>query len=62
MPALINLRSHPDEETRQRAYDAENAAWDSVRETLAACLNGVKGEVVTLNKRRGRKDALAVRD
>ncbi len=58
MPALINLRSHPDEETRHRAYDAENAAWDSVRETLAACLNGVKGEVVTLNKRRGRKDAL----
>ena len=58
MPALINLRSHPDEKTRQRAYDAENAAWDSVRETLAACLNGVKGEVVTLNKHRGRKDAL----
>jgi pepF/M3 family oligoendopeptidase len=58
MPALINLRSHPDEETRHRAYDAENVAWDSVRETLAACLNGVKGEVVTLNRRRGRKDAL----
>ena len=57
-PALINLRTHPDEETRHRAYDAENAAWESVRETLAACLNGVKGEVVTLNKRRGRKDAL----
>jgi len=58
MPALINLRSHPDEETRHRAYEAENAAWDSVREALAACLNGVKGEVVTLNKHRGRKDAL----
>jgi pepF/M3 family oligoendopeptidase len=58
MPALINLRSHPDEGTRHRAYDAENTAWDSVRETLAACLNGVKGEVVTLNRRRGRKDAL----
>ncbi len=58
MPALINLRSHPDKDTRHRAYEAENAAWDSVRETLAACLNGVKGETVTLNKRRGRKDAL----
>ena len=58
MPALINLRTHPEEETRHRAYDAENKAWDSVRETLAACLNGVKGEVITLNKRRGRKDAL----
>jgi len=58
MPALINLRTHSDEATRHRAYDAENIAWDSVREALAACLNGVKGEVITLNKRRGRKDAL----
>lgn len=58
MPALINLRTHPDEGTRHRAYDAENRAWDSVREALAACMNGVKGEVITLNKRRGREDAL----
>lgn len=58
MPALINLRSHPNSEVRRRAYEAENKAWDSVRETLAACMNGVKGEVNTLNKRRGRQDAL----
>jgi oligoendopeptidase F len=58
MPALINLRSHPDESVRRRAYEAENKAWESVKETLAACLNGVKGEAITLNKRRGRKDAL----
>lgn len=58
MPALINLRSHPNEDTRRRAYQAENQAWASVQETLAACLNGVKGETITLNKRRGREDAL----
>jgi oligoendopeptidase F len=58
MPALINLRTHPNEDTRHRAYDAENKAWDSVREALAACMNGVKGQAITLNKRRGRKDAL----
>lgn len=58
MPALINLRSHPDEATRRRAYEAENKAWESVKETLAACLNGVKGEANTLNKKRGRKDAI----
>jgi len=58
MPALINLRSHPDENTRRRGYEAENAAWESVKETLAACLNGVKGEANTLNKRRGRKDGV----
>ena len=58
MPALINLRSHPDEATRHRAYDAENQAWEGVKETLAACLNGVKGETNILYKKRGRKDAL----
>jgi oligoendopeptidase F len=58
LPALINLRSHPDEGVRRRGYEAENQAWESVKETLAACLNGVKGEATTLNKRRGRKDAV----
>jgi pepF/M3 family oligoendopeptidase len=58
MPALINLRSHPDADVRRRAYEAENKAWDSARETLAACMNGVKGAVNTLNKRRGREDAI----
>ncbi|RIK31232.1 MAG: oligoendopeptidase F [Anaerolineae bacterium] len=58
MPALINLRTHPDEATRHRAYDAENQAWEGVKETLAATLNGVKGETNTLWKKRGRKDAL----
>ena len=58
MPALINLHSHPDESVRRRAYEAENQAWEGVKETLAACLNGVKGEANTLNKRRGREDAI----
>jgi pepF/M3 family oligoendopeptidase len=58
MPALINLRSHPDESTRRRGYEAENIAWAEVQETLAACMNGVKGEALTLNKKRGREDAV----
>ena len=58
MPALINLRTHAEEDTRRRAYEAENRAWEEVKETLAACLNGVKGETNTLYKKRGRKDAL----
>jgi pepF/M3 family oligoendopeptidase len=55
---LINLRSHPDEDVRRRAYEAENEAWEGVKEPLAACLNGVKGSVITLYKRRGRTDPL----
>ncbi|MCL4273643.1 MAG: M3 family oligoendopeptidase [Anaerolineales bacterium] len=58
MPALINLRSHPDEATRRRGYEAENKAWEGVQETLAACLNGVKGETLVLDKKRGREDNL----
>lgn len=58
MPALINLRTHADEGVRRRAYEAENKAWDSVRESLAAALNGVKGTTNTLDRRRGRTDAL----
>ncbi|MBI5945025.1 MAG: M3 family oligoendopeptidase [Chloroflexi bacterium] len=58
MPALINLRSHPDEATRRRGYEAENIAWEGVKETLAACMNGVKGETLTLDKKRGREDAV----
>ncbi|HSJ58703.1 MAG TPA: M3 family oligoendopeptidase [Anaerolineae bacterium] len=55
---LQNLSHDPDEDVRRRAYEAELAAWESVREPLAACLNGVKGAVQTLNGRRGREDAL----
>jgi len=58
MPALINLHSHPDESVRKRAYEAEMEAWESVKEPLAACMNGVKGWVNTLNEHRGRVDAL----
>ena len=56
--ALQNLSHSPDSEVRRRAYEAELVAWESVREPLAAALNGVKGSAVTLDKRRGRKDAL----
>ncbi len=58
MPALINLHSHPEEEVRRRAYEAELKAWKSVEGTLCAAMNGVKGEAITLNRRRGRSDAL----
>ncbi len=57
-PALINLRSHPDEDVRRRGYEAEDKLWTSVKEPLAAAMNGIKGETNTLNKRRGREDAL----
>lgn len=56
--AIINLRSHPDEAVRRAAYEVENRVWDSVRAPLAATLNGVKGTVIVLDRRRGRRDNL----
>jgi pepF/M3 family oligoendopeptidase len=57
--ALQNLSWHdPDGAVRKRAYEAELAGWESVREPLAACLNGIKGAGGTLDRHRGRTDAL----
>ncbi len=58
LPALINLHSHPDEAVRRRAYEAELAVLASAREPLAAAMNGIKGTTNTINRRRGRADAL----
>lgn len=49
LPALINLMQHdPDPDVRRRAYEAELAAWETVKEPLAAAMNGVKGATHTL--------------
>jgi len=58
MPALINLHGHADEAVRKLAYETELREWQTIEEPLAACMNGIKGTVNTLNKHRGRKDAL----
>ena len=59
MTELLNLTHDPDPQVRRRAYTAELAAWASMREPLAAALNGIKGTGVNvLNRRRGRRDAL----
>ena len=57
-PALINLRTSHDEVVRKLGYETELKAWESIKEPLAASLNGIKGTVNTLNKQRGRIDAL----
>jgi oligoendopeptidase F len=59
LPALQNVRRYNlDESVRRRAFDAEIKILASMREPLAACMNGVKGHVNVLNRRRGREDAV----
>ncbi|HZZ73185.1 MAG TPA: M3 family metallopeptidase, partial [Pirellulales bacterium] len=50
---IRNLSFDHDPAVRKRAYEAELQGWASIRTTVAACLNGVKGTAATLAKRRG---------
>jgi len=53
-----NLSFDPDPAVRERAFHVENDGWKSISSTVAACLNGVKGTALTLNKQRGRASVL----
>lgn len=53
MSAARNLAFHPDRAVRRAAYEAELEVWEKSAVPLAAALNGVKGEVSTLARRRG---------
>jgi oligoendopeptidase F len=53
-----NLSFDPDPAVRERAYNVEIAGWKTISSTVAACLNGVKGTALTLNKQRGRASVL----
>ena len=58
MSAIRNLAMNPDRDLRHRAWQAELAAWEAHALPIAAALNGVKGQVLTLARRRGWTDPL----
>ncbi len=53
MSAARNLAYHADRAVRKAAYAAELEVWARASVPIAAALNGVKGEVITLAQRRG---------
>lgn len=53
LPVVRNMAYEPDPAVRRRAYDAELKAYEEIEISSAACLNGIKGEVITLSKARG---------
>ena len=53
LPAIRNLATDPDAETRKNAYYAEMEAYKGVEKATAAALNSIKGEVWTMVKMRG---------
>jgi pepF/M3 family oligoendopeptidase len=52
MSEIRNLAMDPDRDVRRRAYEAELEAWSLWETALAASLNGIKGELTTLARRR----------
>jgi pepF/M3 family oligoendopeptidase len=58
MAFVRGLATHPDADRRRRAYEGELTAWATVAVPLAAALNGAKGTLGVLNRRRGFADDL----
>ena len=52
------LASSPDRKIREKAYEDEVALLEEHKTAIAASLNGIKGTVLLLEKRRGWKDSL----
>ncbi len=57
-PELRNLAYSSDQATRKVALEKEIEALSKIEKTVAACLNGIKGEVITVSDMRGYTSAL----
>ncbi len=53
LPEVRNLAFKKDPVLRKNGYEAELKAYEEISEPVAAALNGVKGEVLTLTEKRG---------
>jgi pepF/M3 family oligoendopeptidase len=53
LPVVRNMAYSKDAELRKRAYEAELESYLKIDESVAACLNGIKGEVITVSKMKG---------
>ena len=58
LTVVLNMAEDKCEEVRKRAYEAEIASYTKVEEGVAAALNGIKGEVITVCDFRGYKSPL----
>lgn len=58
LPVVRNLAYNKDGNIRKTAYEAELKSYLKIDESVAACLNGIKGEVITVAGLRGYKSPL----
>lgn len=55
---VLNMAYNKDKEIRKKAYEAEIKSYKDKEQAIAACLNGIKGEVLYTTKLRGYQDEL----
>ncbi len=53
LTVVRNLAHDKDPEVRKKAYEAELKAYEKIDKVSASCLNAIKGEVITVAKKRG---------
>lgn len=58
LTVIRNMAYDKKEVLRKKAYEAELKAYEKIEDSVAACLNGIKGEVITIAKMRGYKSPL----
>ena len=59
LSAARNLAYSPDKEVRRKAFEAEIAAYDSIKDAVAFALNSIKLQVLTVCELRGYDSPLA---
>ncbi len=60
LPAVRGLAESDDADVRRKAYEAEIASYDKVKDAIAFSLNSIKAQVNTEAELRGYEDPLAV--
>lgn len=55
---VLNMAYSNDREIRKKGYEAEIASYKKLENGIAACLNGIKGEVLCISEIRGYRSPL----
>lgn len=58
LTVIRNMAYDKDESLRRKAYEAEINSYKKIEDAVAASLNGIKGEVITISKMRGYESPL----
>jgi len=58
LPVIRNMAYEDEQALRRKAYQAELNSYKQIEDSIAAALNGIKGEVLTISEQRGYQSPL----